>query len=76
MSQAPSRVMSLTGFSTELPLKGQKTQPQREGTLAAFQLFPILIPFYHFVKINKFSANSLGLDPATLRKPRGQKGNT
>lgn len=45
-------------------------QPQPEA------LPPILILFYYFVKINKFSANTLGLDLATLRKPRGQKSNT
>ena len=44
--------------------------------MAAFQLSHILIIFYHLVKNNNFSANTLGLGRATLRKPREQKGTT
>ena len=62
-------------FNRSFFRRSANTTSQRRK-LAGFQLFPILILFYHLAKINKFSANNLGLDLVTLRKARGQKGNT
>lgn len=55
--------------------RSENTTSQRRK-LVVFQLFPPLILLYYLAKINKFSANNLGLDLATLREARGQKGNT